>query len=132
MLTSSYDRQFWREVGRTVPIASAGSEKERAFAADMDRQVEAARDEAKREEDARRDEAAKEAAKAAHRASPEYKRAQAKNAVDACKRQIAYARFLIARDDRIARISGYENVRLRESAAAAIVQCEDTIARGGY
>ncbi|MCA7985192.1 hypothetical protein [Burkholderia vietnamiensis] len=132
MLTSSYDRQFWREVGRTIPISVAGDDKERAFAADMDREIEAARDAAKREADAHVAEAAKKASEAAYRASPAYKKAQAKNAVDACRRQIAYARSLIAQDDRVARISGYENVRLRESAAASIVQCEDTIARGGY
>ncbi len=130
--TRSYDRQFWAEVGRTIPLAVAGSDKERNFAADLDRQVEDARRTAKFEEDTRRAESSRKAAEDAYRASPQYKKMQAAKAVDACRKQIAYARALIARDDRIARISGYENIRLRESAAATIVQCEDTIARGGY
>jgi hypothetical protein len=38
------------------------------------------------------------------------------------------ARKAIAQDERVAKISGYENKLLREQAAISIVQCEDLLA----
>ncbi|WP_175725134.1 hypothetical protein [Burkholderia ambifaria] len=83
------------------------------------------------EMEARKSADAVSVAEDARRASPQYKKEKAEQAVEDCKRQIAWARAMIAKDNRIAQISGYENAHLRRQAATLIVNCEDTIARHG-
>lgn len=75
--------------------------------------------------------AAESAAKkrAAYEVSPEYKRAQLRLSATQCQKTIANARAAIARDERVAAISGYENKLVREQAASMIVDCEDVIRR---
>lgn len=68
-------------------------------------------------------------AEAAYMKSDDYKRAQNAAAVESCRKATSYARRLIADDDRVARISGYQNKIVREQAAMMIVRCEDVLAR---
>jgi hypothetical protein len=59
--------------------------------------------------------------------SPEYKRAELRKSAETCKRAIAASHRAIEQDSRIAAISGYENIAVRERAATTIVQCQDII-----
>jgi len=132
--TRQYDRPFWESVGHTIPISLPGSQQEQEFVAKMDAQAANDRRAAERraaEMEARKSADAVSAAEDARRASPQYKKEKAEQAVEDCKRQIAWARAMIAKDNRIAQISGYENAHLRRQAATLIVNCEDTIARHG-
>ncbi|ASD79130.1 hypothetical protein CEJ98_09000 [Burkholderia gladioli pv. gladioli] len=98
----------------------------------MDRLAAAAREDETRKQAIVAAEKKRQAEDAALKVSPAYIKSQAVARVDGCRKQIAIARAAIAKDERVAQISGYENKLLRESAAQTIVNCQDTIARGGY
>lgn len=57
--------------------------------------------------------------------------ALAARAIEQCKQTISAAKRAIARDDKISAISGYQNKALREHAAVMIVDCQETISKGG-
>ncbi len=130
--TDSYNDEFWREVATGVKYAPESSDIAESFIGRMDRQAAAAREEEARKQAVVSAEKKRQADDAALKASPAYIKAQAVARVDGCRKQIAVARAAIAKDERVAQISGYENKLLRESAAQTIVNCQDTIARGGY
>ncbi|MBB5444619.1 MULTISPECIES: hypothetical protein [unclassified Paraburkholderia] len=136
--TSLYNKPFWAFVSEEIPLAFPGSTEESDFLARMDAQIAAEKAAADRKatiaaehEQQRMAAAAQAASEAAYRATPQYARDQARQAVANCRADIARARAAIAKDDRIAQISGYQNAILRRQAAAIIVNCEDTIARSG-
>lgn len=119
-----YQPVFWSEVGADFFAVPVDSTAETTFAADIDRKAEkeAQRQEQRQLQQAQRD------ADARYRASPEYAAVERKRQSEQCKLTIAQARKAIAQDERVAKISGYENKLLREQAAISIVQCEDLLA----
>lgn len=119
-----YQPVFWSEVGAEFSAAPVNSTAEAAFAADIDRKAE---QEAMRRQQRQLLLAQKEA-DARYRASPEYAASERKRQIEQCKVTIVQARKAIAQDERVAKISGYENKLLREQAAISIVQCEDLLA----
>ncbi|AIO44483.1 putative lipoprotein [Burkholderia cepacia] len=129
---SSYYDEVWSAVGARLPYASERSAETGRFVERLDDQMAAAKREELKKEAAAAAEKKRQADDAAYKASPAYKKAQADKRVANCRNQIALARAAIVRDERVAQISGYENKLLRESAAQTIVNCQDTIARGGY
>jgi len=129
--TDMYRQRFWEAVGANLPDVVSGSPEEDRFLADADARYTEQQQRKEREEQKK---AAAEAAKQAdeaYRASPQYKAATATRQVESCRNTISRARKMIAQDERVAQISGYENKLLREQAAVAIVNCQDLIARGG-
>ncbi|MGS1071686.1 hypothetical protein [Burkholderia glumae] len=130
--TDSYNDEFWREVATGVKYATENSDIAESFIGRMDRQAAAAREDEARKQAIVAAEKKRQVDDAAVKASPAYIKAQAVARVNGCKKQIAIARAAIAKDERVAQISGYENKLLRESAAQTIVNCQDTIARGGH
>ncbi|AJW97858.1 hypothetical protein BM43_3175 [Burkholderia gladioli] len=130
--TDSYNDEFWREVATGVKYAPESSDIADNFIGRMDRLAAAAREDETRKQAIVAAEKKRQAEDAALKVSPAYIKSQAVARVDGCRKQIAIARAAIAKDERVAQISGYENKLLRESAAQTIVNCQDTIARGGY
>ncbi|CAE6811040.1 hypothetical protein R69746_05620 [Paraburkholderia aspalathi] len=129
--TGMYRKRFWEAVGAQLPDVISGSQEEARFLANADAKY---IEQKQREKQLAEQKAAAESARQtdeAYRASPQYKRAMAAKQVDSCRKTIAYAQRMIAQDDRVAQISGYENKLLREQAAVTIVNCQDVIARGG-
>ena len=76
---------------------------------------------------AARQDAAKEAEARAYVDSPEGQRLIAAEQIINCDDQIREAREVLARDDRIAAVSGYENKLDRRRAGERIVECQDAM-----
>ncbi|EON13428.1 hypothetical protein [Pandoraea sp. SD6-2] len=128
--TDQYDKVFWDSVASDgIGFAAPDSQDVSKFVALMDQRIAAAQAAAANK--AREAAAAEDKRKAeeAYRASPAFAAEQRRRSVESCKRTIASARQAIARDDKVARISGYENKVLREQAAIAIVNCQEFIAQ---
>ncbi|NYH21417.1 hypothetical protein [Paraburkholderia bryophila] len=69
----------------------------------------------------------KAAADVIYRQSPEFRHATLRANALVCVQLIAGAKLDLERDSRMAAISGYEDVAVRQSAAATIVRCQDVI-----
>lgn len=136
--TNLYYSQFWDSMKGILNFHLPNSDVTNRYLASMDDQIATEKAAAARKaalnaerEDQRAAATAAAASEAAYRATPQYARDQAQKAVDQCRSDMARARAAIAKDDRIAQISGYQNAILRRKAASIIVSCEDTIARNG-
>jgi hypothetical protein len=136
--TDLYYSKFWDSMKGTLNFHLPNSDVTNRYLAGMDEQISAEKAAADRKaalnaarEEQRAVAAATAASEAAYQATPQYARDQAKRAVEQCRSDISRARAAIAKDDRIAQISGYQNALLRRQAASIIVNCEDTIARNG-
>lgn len=136
--TDLYYSQFWDSIKGKLNFHLPDSDVTNRYLASMDQQIEAqkAADDRKAALSGAREEqrsaaAAAAASEAAYRSTPQYAQEQARKSVENCRSDIARARAAIARDDRVAQISGYQNALLRRQAAFIIVNCEDTIARNG-
>ncbi|WP_186113902.1 hypothetical protein [Burkholderia gladioli] len=130
--TSPYYDKLWAVVGASVSYAPDHSETANSFVERLDRQIASEKEAESKKVAVIAAEKKKRDADEAYLASPEYKRKQAAARVTNCRKQISMARAALAHDERVAQISGYENKLLRESAAQTIVNCQDTIAHGGY
>lgn len=128
--TDRYDAQFWNELADSG-IGSARATEPAAiqFLANLDLKIEQERAAAALVQQEAAAAAAKKKAAEAYRESPEYAEAQKQQGIKACENQIKAARAAIARDDRMAKISGYENKIVRARAASMIVDCEDYLTR---
>lgn len=114
------DDVVWGILDTVLPTAPAESEPTRQFLSSDD--AEAEKLAANKAAEAKRD-----ADQRAFLASPAYKQQQLREAAAQCQKTIAYANSILERDDRMAAISGLHNVSARQSAAAMIVDCQDTI-----
>lgn len=129
---SPYYDKLWAVVGASVSYAPDHSETANSFVERLDRQIASEKEAESKKAAVTAAEKKKRDDEAAYLSSPEYKRKQAIARVTNCRNQISMAQAALAHDERVAQISGYENKLLRESAAQTIVNCQDTIARGGY
>lgn len=129
--TELYYTQFWDAVRSELSFNLPDAEATGRYLSDMDTRIAAEREAAEKRDRSAQLAAARAASEAAYRASPQYAKDTAARAVEACRANIARARAAIAKDDRVAQISGYQNALLRQQAATIIVNCQDTIARGG-
>ncbi|MFL9930863.1 hypothetical protein P0D88_16750 [Paraburkholderia sp. RL18-103-BIB-C] len=119
---SGFDDIAWDAFNAKLKTADPGSPETQEYLAGLDQEA--------TQESARK--SAKESEEKAHQAylsSPQYKEDQMRQEAETCTKQVAWAKDAIARDDKIARISGYENKLVREQAAAVLVDCHDIIGR---
>lgn len=125
--TESYNLSFWKAVEQVLPDALTGTEVESRFLRESNARITQENAEKERKEEAAARAASQAAARAAYMNSNAYKVDAAADAIKACQQTITNARKAIAQDERVARISGYENKLLREQAGVAIVNCEDAM-----
>lgn len=119
-VTDLHEDAAWRAFGSALQAAPPDSAQAAAYLAAVDTQ-------AAQQAAAKADAAQRAQAQQAYLNSPEYKRAQLREDAAKCQKTIAWARRVIAQDDRVAAISGYHNVNDRQSAAIAIVECQEKI-----
>ncbi|MBN6728522.1 hypothetical protein [Burkholderia multivorans] len=126
--TDRFEREILQYVRNSgLPLVDASSQQAAAYLYERDVEL-AAR--AARAADERARQAQAQAA-IEFQNSPAGKAASSKQAVAECRRTIANARRVLAQDDRIAAVSGTTDLLLRRQAGAAIVNCQDVIARNG-
>jgi hypothetical protein len=110
----------WQLFESALPAEPADSEHAHAYLASVD-------SEASQKAAAEAAAADRAQAQQTYLNSPEYKRKQLREAAAKCRSTIAWAQRVIEQDDRVAAISGYHNINDRQSAAIAIVECQDKI-----
>lgn len=119
-VTDLHEDAAWRVFGSALQAAAPDSAQTAAYLAVVDTQ-------AAQQAEAKADAAKRAQAQQAYLNSPEYKRGQLRDDATKCQKTIAWAQRVIAQDDRVAAISGYHNINDRQSAAIAIVECQDKI-----
>jgi hypothetical protein len=125
---------YWPAVWEAVQYAMPDAAQERPnmaaiaeFLESSDAKVIAKKQQAAATAEAASGAAAEAARKSAYAQTDEAKRIAAVAEIHRCRATIAQARRAIAQDERIAQVSGYVNVVVREQAGVATVSCEDQI-----